>query len=140
MATILLREAPSGTAWSPATSAARTLAALQGVFYLATGVWPLIDIASFQAVTGPKTDLWLVQTVGVLIGVVGLVLLFAVWSGRITPEVAVLAAGAAVGLASIDVVFVTRGVIDRIYLADAVAEVLLALAWGWVAFSGRTRR
>jgi hypothetical protein len=43
------------------------LAARQGVYYLLTGVWPLPSIGSFQRVTGPKTDLWLVRTVGVLV-------------------------------------------------------------------------
>ncbi len=28
----------------------------QGVFYLATGIWPLVNIQSFEMVTGPKTD------------------------------------------------------------------------------------
>ena len=53
------------------------LAVIQGVFYLATGIWPLLDIVRFQLVTGPKTDLWLVRTVGVLVTVVGAVLLLA---------------------------------------------------------------
>jgi hypothetical protein len=39
---------------------------------------------SFLAVTGPKTDLWFVQTVGALIAVVGAALLLAACSGRIT--------------------------------------------------------
>jgi hypothetical protein len=34
-----------------------------------TGLWPLVSIGTFQQVTGPKTDLWLVKTVGVLIAV-----------------------------------------------------------------------
>jgi hypothetical protein len=36
-----------------------------------------LNIRSFQAVTGPKTDLWLVQTVGVLVTVIGLTLCLA---------------------------------------------------------------
>jgi hypothetical protein len=28
-----------------------------GGFYLLTGVWPLVHMPSFLAVTGPKTDL-----------------------------------------------------------------------------------
>ena len=38
--------------------------------YLATGLWPLFNIESFQQVTGPKTDLWLVRTVGVLVDLI----------------------------------------------------------------------
>lgn len=112
-----------------------TVAAAQGFFYLATGVWPLVHIDSFVAVTGPKTDLWLVYTVGVLVAVVGAVLLLAARSGRTTPEVALLAVGCALGLTGIDVVFVTRGVIDPIYLADAAVEVAL-VGW-WLAARAR---
>jgi hypothetical protein len=105
------------------------LALIQGIFYVATGVWPLIDIVSFQVVTGPKTDLWLVRTVGVLVTVVGLVLLRASRTRRITPEVMLLAVGSALGLAAIDLVYALSGVISAIYLADAAAELGLAALW-----------
>jgi hypothetical protein len=105
------------------------LALIQGVFYLATGVWPLLDIVSFQAVTGPKTDLWLVRTVGVLVTVIGGVLLSAWRHRRVTPEVVMLAVGAASGLAAIDLRYALAGRISAVYLADAVAEVGLALLW-----------
>ena len=35
--------------------------AAQGALYVVTGVWPLLHMASFEAVTGPKTDDWLVR-------------------------------------------------------------------------------
>lgn len=113
-----------------AAGAGTTVAAVQGVFYLATGVWPLVHAESFLAVTGPKTDLWLVYTVGVLVAVVGAVLLRAASSGRTTPEVVLLAVGSALALAAIDAIFVSRGVIPPVYLADAAVEVLLVVWWG----------
>jgi len=116
---------------APAT--ARPLSAVaagQGLFYLVTGVWPLVDVDSFQAVTGPKADLWLVYTVGVLIAVVGCVLLSAAYSGRVTTEVSLLAVGCALALTGIDVVFVLRGVISQVYLLDAAAELALVATWG----------
>jgi hypothetical protein len=119
---------------------ATALLRVQGVYYLLTGVWPLISIERFQMVTGPKTDHlqspnpteadhWLVMTVGVLITAVSLALLTAAWRGVASPEVAVLAIGAAFGLTAIDVIYVSRGVIAPIYLVDAGAEVVLILAW-----------
>ena len=126
MATVGLTPAPAATRGVGVLTAA---AAVQGMFYLVTGVWPLVDVDIFQAVTGAKTDLWLVYTVGVLVAVVGSVLLLAARSGRVTPEVAVLAVGTALGLAGIDAVFVARGVIAPVYLLDAAAEVLLVLWW-----------
>lgn len=105
------------------------LALIQGMFYVATGVWPLIDIVSFQMVTGPKADLWLVRTVGVLVTVIGLVLLRASRTRRITPEIVLLAVGSALGLATIDLVYALSGVISAVYLADAAAELFLAGLW-----------
>ncbi len=109
--------------------ALRRVALVQGSYFLAAGIWPLIDIDSFQAVTGAKTDLWLAYTVGVLVLAIGVVLLSAARSGRITLEVALLGAGSAVALAGIDVVFVARGVIAPVYLIDAAAEGVLVLGW-----------
>jgi hypothetical protein len=40
---------------------------IQAVYFLITGIWPLLHIESFMKVTGPKRDLWLVKTVGVLV-------------------------------------------------------------------------
>jgi hypothetical protein len=125
------------TAARPAARALGAVATVQGLFYLGTGLWPLVHIESFLDVTGPKTDLWLVYTVGLLVAVVGAVLLSAAWSGRVTPEVALLAVGAALALTAIDVIFVGREVIRPVYLADAAAEVLLVLAWAWAGLSGR---
>ena len=42
----------------------RTLLASQGAFYLAAGLWPIVHRSSFERATGPKTDFWLVRTVG----------------------------------------------------------------------------
>ena len=107
----------------------KILARAHGVYYLATGVWPLAHIDSFQAVTGAKTDLWLVKTVGLLICVIGA----AVWiSSRRTvpgPETVVLASGAALALGFVDVFYSARGVISKIYLLDAPVEAALAGAW-----------
>lgn len=105
------------------------LALLQGIYFAATGIWPLFSIDTFQMVTGPKADLWLVQTVGVLIAVIGGVLLVAAWRRSATAEVVLLALGSAAALGAVDVVFVVRQVIAPIYLLDAVAEALLVLMW-----------
>jgi hypothetical protein len=121
-------------------------AALQGTYYLVFGVWPLLDIRSFQAVTGEKTDHlstgqdadhWLVFTVGLLIAVIGLTLLVAAWRRSITFELTLLGIGAAMALLAIDVIYVGRGTISRIYLLDAVIQVAIGISWlGVWAFVG----
>ena len=105
------------------------LGMIQAAYFFATGVWPLLHIKSFMAVTGPKVDLWLVKCVGVLVGVIGIVLGLATWYDRLTIEIILLAIGSAAGLTAIDVVYVLKRVIDKIYLVDAVAEVVLIVAW-----------
>ena len=114
---------------TPAPNPYRRVAAVQGAYFVLTGLWPLFGINSFQAVTGAKTDLWLVYTVGCLVAVIGATLLMSAFRGRTTPEVMVLAIGSAVALAGIDVVFVLRGVISWVYLLDAVAEGALITWW-----------
>ena len=49
----------------------RFVALAHACYYLITGVWPLLSIGTFEKVTGPKTDRWLVKTVGILVGVGG---------------------------------------------------------------------
>jgi hypothetical protein len=103
------------------------IALIQGFYFLVTGIWPLLHIQSFLLVTGPKTDLWLVKTVGVLVGVIGAVLLGAARSRRITREIVLLAVGSALGLAMIDLVYARH--FSPVYLADAAAELCLVLFW-----------
>jgi hypothetical protein len=101
-----------------------------GGYYLATGVAPFVSRRAFEAVTGPKREWWLVQTVGVLVTAAGGAMVSAAARDRVTPEIEGLAAGCAVGLAAIDVVHVARGRIAPTYLADAAVELvgLAALA------------
>ena len=103
---------------------------VQGCYYASAGLWPLVSIDTFQMVTGPKSDLWLVRTVGLLITIIGLVLLLAWWRRTMALEIAVLATGSAAALAAIDVYYVARRFLSPIYLADALAETAL-IAW-WV--------
>ena len=101
----------------------------QGAMYVVTGVWPLVSLRSFERITGPKVDGWLVRTVGAVVACVGGVLLLAARRNRVTPEIAVLGVGCAASLTAIDVVYVSRKRIAPIYLADAVVELLCIAAW-----------
>lgn len=105
------------------------LSLAQGLYYLGTGLWPLVSMRTFERVTGPKTDRWLVKTAGILIGVIGGVLTVAGARGRTPPEVPLLAAGSAAGLASIDTVYAAGGRISRVYFLDALAEAALVVGW-----------
>lgn len=114
----------------PSRIAKDYVAVSQGAYWLLTGIWPLIHMDSFEAITGRKKDKWLVKTVGLLISCVGGFLL---WKGacRRTDEAdAVLGASAAASLTAVDVWYTADGKISPIYLADAAVEVGLLGAWG----------
>jgi hypothetical protein len=110
----------------------QTALAVQGAYYVATGVAPFVSRRAFEAVTGPKREWWLVETVGLLVTCVGGGLLGAALRGRVTPEIEGIAAGCAVSLGAIEVVYVARGRIRPTYLLDAVVQAGL-LGWGVAA-------
>ena len=101
----------------------------QGAYYLATGVWPLVSMRTFESVTGPKVDKWLVKTVGVLVSVIGASLMLAARRTAVSPEARLLATGSAAGLAAIEFIYVARGRISPVYLLDAVSEIALLKMW-----------
>jgi hypothetical protein len=115
----------------------RALALGQGAYYLGTGLWPIVHLPSFEAVTGPKPEGWLVKTVGALISVVGATALLAGVRRRASPELRLLAGGSALAMGVVDVVYPAKGRISPVYLLDALPE--LALALGWAASGLRSR-
>ena len=105
------------------------VAAAQGAYYLATGIWPLVSIRSFEAVTGAKRDKWLVKTVGALVSAVGSVFALASKRHACPPEVRLLGIGSAIAFTAIDCIYVGKRRISPIYLLDAAAELALLVAW-----------
>ncbi|HZU13964.1 MAG TPA: hypothetical protein VFB58_14075 [Chloroflexota bacterium] len=107
-------------------SVTRHVATIQGIYFLVTGLWPLISSRTFQMITGPKVDLWVVKATGLLIAVIGTVLLRSRPPSR---EIALLGALSAASLGAIDTWYAVKGRISRIYLADAAAEALFIAGW-----------
>jgi hypothetical protein len=117
---------------------ARVLALSQGGYYVLTGLWSLLHIQSFERVTGKKTDIWLVKTVGMLVTALGAFLVVAGLRQRSDPETVLLATSSAAGLAAVEVYYVLSGRISRVYLLDAAAEA--GLIGGWLlAFAAEQR-
>lgn len=102
----------------------------QALFYFVTGLWPLAHMPSFERVTGPKLDDWLVYTVGLLLASIGV----ALWAGARRPglPIVLLAALTALSIGAVDTVFALIGRISPVYLLDAAIELgfLVALAAG----------
>lgn len=118
----------------------RRAALVQGLFYVTTGLWPVVHLRSFEALTGRKRDPWLVRTTGALIAAVGTALLVgargpsrkAAGVAATTPSrqaVKTLGIASAAALAGADFVFVGTGEVPRVYLADAAAEAAVIGLW-----------
>ncbi|MDQ3407569.1 MAG: hypothetical protein M3472_05360 [Chloroflexota bacterium] len=107
---------------------------VQGLYYVATGIWPVLHLRSFLFVTGPKHDTWLVKTFGLLVAAIGTTLVAHDPEGADRSAVR-LAVASALALTACEIVFVERGRISPIYLADAAVELAFA-----ASIVGRSRR
>ena len=108
--------------------------ATQSGYYIATGVWALAHRRSFEAVSGRKTDYWLVRTVGALTFAIGAALAAGAREREQHRETVVLAVGSAAAYGAIDAVYASSGRISRIYLLDLAAQLALLASLG----SGRS--
>ena len=116
----------------------RGVAAVQAAYYLLTGVWPFIHLRSFLAVTGEKYDVWLVETVAVLVIAIGAAIAVAAFRNRVSIEIVLLAIASAVGLVIVELVYVVRQRIAATYLIDVVVHLLLLSGWA-IALVRRNR-
>jgi len=91
----------------------------------------LLHMDSFLKVTGPKTDLWLVKIVSVLLVAIGLSFISSLtMEGNLPLPVIVLAVTSCIVLAGIDFYYACKEVISEIYMLDGIAELVLLIAWG----------
>jgi hypothetical protein len=84
---------------------------------------------SFMKVTGAKTDVWLVKTVAILLVAISLSFLTALFSRSSLLPTVVLAASCCIALTAIDCYYALNGTISKIYVADAVVELILLAGW-----------
>jgi hypothetical protein len=96
------------------------------------GLWPILHRPSFEAVTGPKGDYWLVRTVGGLMAANGAVQLASAESRDGLRAAGLLGVGTATVLAAADLAYAPPGRISRVYLLDAVVEAAWVVAWSAV--------
>jgi hypothetical protein len=107
----------------------RVIATIQSDYFKRAGIWPILHVRSFEWISGPKVDRWLVKTVGALITVIGATIGLGASRRRVPPEIELLATGSAVSLDLIDDIYVAKRRIRWVYLIDAAAEFALAAAW-----------
>jgi hypothetical protein len=97
----------------------------QAAYYIITGAWPLVSRRTFEAVTGPKADWWLVQMVGLLAVTNGIAIASGTTGEHISRETLTLSILSALSFATIDSVYTLKGRISKIYLCDAVVEAMI---------------
>src|SRR4051812_12146224 len=105
------------------------IATIQGLYFLVTGLWPVVNFYSFEKVTGAKVDVWLTKQVGLLAAAIGYVLL-ATDPGDTLKILAILSS---LSFLVIDIFYSLRETISRIYLVDGVLQVIF-IAW-WLIVS-----
>jgi hypothetical protein len=102
---------------------------VHAAYFITGGLWSVLDRRSFEAISGPKVDYWLVRTVGGLLTAVGAVIAAANRHGRVTPEIRWLAVGTSGVLIAIDLVYVAKRRISPVYLLDAATNLMLIAGW-----------
>ncbi|WP_211589391.1 hypothetical protein [Microbispora sp. H11081] len=108
---------------------ATALARAHGLFTMASGLWPLLHLQSFEKVFGAKTDRWLERTVaGLLVGI-GWTQVRAASAPGGAGHARRLGVSTAATLLAVDLVYVPTGRIRPVYLLDAAAQAMWLRAW-----------
>jgi hypothetical protein len=89
-------------------------------------------------VSGPKTDIWLVKTVAVLLLAICAGLLAAIVLRSYHWPVIIMAMSSCFVLLIIDLYYVLSGTISRVYLGDAFIELVLLLLYIIMCFRVRS--
>jgi hypothetical protein len=111
----------------------RLLALGQGLYDLLGGLWPLVDMDSFEAVTGAKLDGWLVRTVAGMMVVIGAVLIRDASRGMIPGSMKIVAAGISLVLGLVALFGAMSDRIHQLYLIDGLVH--LGFVAGWIISS-----
>jgi hypothetical protein len=112
--------------WRPAT---RLLFLIQCSYFFTMALWPIVDIESVVAITGPRTDIWLVKTVASLQMAISLTMALCIFirpDRRLTFPLGIITALAFI---LVDLYSVMTGVTLKIYLADAAIEFCFLMNW-----------
>jgi len=105
----------------------RKVAAAHAGYYVVTGSWAIVHRKSFELVTGPKHDYWLVRLVGGLALAVGASLGAAAVTGRKSQDDRTLALATALAFVVADV-HAARSM-SRAYLGDVILHAVFVPAW-----------
>jgi hypothetical protein len=114
---------------NPATNRRQALACAHGTYNVLSGLWPIVHLRSFERVFGPKADEWLVHTVAGLLVAIGWSQLSGTGSAEGQDMARRIGIGTSAALLAIDLIYVPKGRISKMYLLDAVVEAAWITAW-----------
>ena len=97
----------------------------QASYYGLTGAWPIVHRRSFEAVSGAKTDYWLVRMVGALTTAIAVTLAVGARAEDVSPETRALALSSAASFAAVDGYYGARRRISKVYLIDLLLQACL---------------
>jgi hypothetical protein len=101
----------------------------QSLYYLFTGLWPLLHMLSFSAESGPKADTWLLRAEGMLILCIIAAFVIDLYTRKYTTSIVFLAISSSIGFLYIDLWHSMYHNMGGIYLTDAVAHMILMTIW-----------
>ena len=101
---------------------------VQGIYYLLTGLWPLLRLNSLP-LTGSASPNWLPQPVHLLVLCTGVVLLKGSRDQNIKQGVKVLSIAAALALLLIDLYFPFSGTVSKLFIIDGILQFSCLVLW-----------
>ncbi len=115
------------------TDLTSTIRRVQGAYYVATGLWPVVAVHHYMDATGQEGHAWAARALGGAVAALGLALVLDVLPDRHARRASI---GTSVLLAAGAAYFVARGKGVPVNATDGAIQIGFALA----ALLGRTRR
>lgn len=112
----------------------------QGFFAVVLGLWPVVNLPSFEAVAGKAPDHWSLITAALLFAAIGLSLFISAVRRDVTIEVFLLGLLTALSRAGADIFFYITAHLPAVHLLDAVAEMLFVALWCFALRDVRRKR
>jgi len=114
---------------------AARVAIAQGVYYLAVGLWPVLDLKTFMFATGPKLEGWLPKGVGACMANIGAAMAAAGARGKVARELRLLGTTTALSFAPTHFWYAgIRRRISRVYLVNGTIQLGFVAAWAFAAW------
>ena len=102
---------------------------IHALYFLATGLWPVLDINSFVFFTGAETDIWMAKALGLLMSIIGLLLISAIIRNKLIMELIMLIIFSAFAIAGVEFYYGWNDMIPEIFLLDSTVEFFFILCW-----------